>query len=204
WLWPRLETPAAPVYKVVGGLLVIAVLLYAGGLFWGLGFPINKKIWTSSYVLYTTGLALFSLGAMIWFIEVLNVKNALTRFCDVFGKNPLFIFVLSGVLPRLLGLIRIPMGVDASGGTLYTTPLRWFYTEVCAHVPGPPEVGSFCYALAFLAVCWGSCYVLDRKRISIKVGGYPSLGTPADGFVSSCVRCGGQIVMMSFSLASAN
>src|SRR5690606_39975782 len=66
-------------------------------------------------------------------------------------------------------LIRIPMGVDDSGGMRYTTPLRWFYTDVCAHVPGPPEVGSFCYALAFLAVCWAICYVLDRKKIYVKV-----------------------------------
>jgi len=169
WLWPRLETPAAPVYKVVGGLLVIAVLLYAGGLFWGLGFPINKKIWTSSYVLYTTGLALFSLGAMIWFIEVLNVKNALTRFCDVFGKNPLFIFVLSGVLPRLLGLIRISAGTNSAGEPVYTTPLNWFYSNVCAKVPGPPEIGSLVYALTFVAFCWAICYVMDKRGIYVKV-----------------------------------
>lgn len=169
WLWPRLKASVEPIYKMLAGLFVVAALLSLLGLFWGLEFPINKKIWTSSYVLYTSGLALFTIGVMIWFIEVLGTKNWLTRFFDVFGKNPLFIFVLSGVLPRLLGLIRIPMGVDDSGGTRYTTPLRWFYTEVCAQVPGPPEVGSFCYALAFLAVCWGICYVLDKKKIYIKV-----------------------------------
>lgn len=169
WLWPRLQASVEPLYKMLAGLFVVAALLALLGLFWGLEFPINKKIWTSSYVVYTSGLALLTIGVMIWFIEVVGIRNWLTRFFDVFGKNPLFIFVLSGMLPRLLGLIRIPMGVDVSGGTRYTTPLHWFYSEVCAHVPGPPEVGSFCYALVFLVVCWGICYVLARKKIYIKV-----------------------------------
>src|SRR5690606_37156442 len=165
WLWPKLPVLDVPIYKMLAGLFAIAVLLYIGGLFWGLAFPINKKIWTSSYVLYTSGLALFVLGVAIWFIEVLNIRNSVTRFFDVFGKNPLFIFVLSGILPRLLGLFRIEAGVGEAGDPLYTTPLRWFYTEVCAKAPGPPEIGSFCYALVFLGICWSIGYVLDRKGI---------------------------------------
>ncbi|SFB82755.1 Predicted acyltransferase [Parapedobacter composti] len=169
WLWPRHWSSGEPIYPMLGGLFVVAVLMTLLGLFWGLAFPINKKIWTGSYVLYTTGLAMLAIGTMIWFIEVLKVRNGLTRFFDVFGKNPLFIFVLSGALPRLLGLVRIPAGVDAAGENRYTTPLRWFYTEICAKVPGPPEVGSFCYALAFLGLCWAICYMLDKKGIYIKV-----------------------------------
>ncbi|WP_257666076.1 acyltransferase family protein [Parapedobacter tibetensis] len=173
WLWSSLDTVAEHgghrTYRMLSGMFVVAILLCLMGMFWGLDFPINKKIWTSSYVLYTTGLALMSIGVMIWFIEVLKVRNGLTRFFDVFGKNPLFIFVLSGLLPRLLGLLRIKTGVGDTGETLYTTPLRWFYTEICAKAPGPPEVGSFCYALAFLALCWAIGYLLDRKGIYIKV-----------------------------------
>lgn len=169
WLWPKLAVSSEPVYKMLAGLLVMAALLSLSGMFWGLDFPINKKIWTSSYVLYTSGLALFTIGSMIWFIEVLGIRNWLTRFFDVFGKNPLFIFVLSGMLPRLLGLLRIRVGVDEAGEELFTTPLRWFYSEVCANVPGPPELGSICYALAFLTLCWSICYVLDKKGIYIKV-----------------------------------
>ena len=169
WAWRNLSATDEPLYRMLSGLLVIAALLSVLGLFWGLGFPINKKIWTSSYVLYTTGLALFTIGVLIWFIEVLDVRNALTRFFDVFGKNPLFIFVLSGMLPRLLGLLRIKAGSNEAGEQLYTTPLGWFYSEVCSRVPGPPEVGSLCYALAFMGFCWAICYVLDRKGIYIKV-----------------------------------
>lgn len=151
------------------GFLIIGILAALIGLAWGLVFPINKKIWTSSYVFYTTGLAMLSIGVMIWYIEVLGIKNSLTRFFDVFGKNPLFIFVLSGLLPKTLALFRWQVGINADGNPVYTTPLRWFYNEVCAQVPGPPEFGSFAYALCFLALCWGIAYLMDKKRIYIKV-----------------------------------
>ncbi len=172
WLWPnvwRKQPEARSADNMLAGLFVVAALLALLGLFWGLAFPINKKIWTSSFVLYTTGLALFSIGTSVWFIEVLGVRNGFTRFFDVFGKNPLFIYVLSGMLPRLSGILRFQVGVDAAGERVYSTPLAWFYQEVCAKVPGPPEVGSLCYALVFLGGCWAICYVLDRKGIYIKV-----------------------------------
>lgn len=159
----------AYLHRMMSGLFVAGVLLIIGGLAWGLVFPINKKIWTSSYVLYTTGLAVLIIGVMIWYIEGLGVKNKLTRFFDVFGKNPLFIFVLSGFLPKTLGLLRWSTGTNAEGNPIYTSPLRWFYTEVCAKVPGPAEYGSFLYALCFLTLCWAIAYWLDKKKIYIKV-----------------------------------
>lgn len=158
-LWRGVRSSEKSIYRMLSGLFTVAVLLAVAGMFWGLAFPINKKIWTSSYVLYTTGLALLTIGTAIWFIEVMRMRNGLTRFFDVFGKNPLFIFVLSGALPRLLGLFRVEG----------TTPLNWFYVNVCAKIPGPPEIGSFCYALAFLGLCWAIGYMLDRKGIYIKV-----------------------------------
>lgn len=163
------EDPKSRLYRMLSGLLVIGVLTAFIGLAWGQFFPINKKIWTSSYVFYTTGLAIFTIGVMIWYIEVLGWKNSLTRFFDVFGKNPLFIFVLSGLLPRFLALFRWETGVSAQGQAIYTSPLRWFYTDVCAKVPGPPEYGSFVYALCFLALCWFIAYLLDKKKIYIRV-----------------------------------
>ena len=170
WVWEKLRMPSnPPIYRMLSGLLVIGAVATLIGLAWGEFFPINKKIWTSSYVFYTTGLAVISIGVMIWYIEVLGVKNSFTRFFDVFGKNPLFIFVLSGLLPRLLALFRWQTGVNADGNAIYTSPLPWFYREVCAKVPGPTEYGSFCYALAFLVLCWGIAYWLDRRKIYIKV-----------------------------------
>lgn len=72
--------------------------------------------------------------------------------------------MLSGLLPRFLGLFRIPNGMAEDGTAKYTTALAWFYNNVCAQIPGPPEVGSFVYSLCFLAVMWAICYALDKKR----------------------------------------
>lgn len=157
------------VYRTVSALMVTAALLTFAGLAWGLGFPINKKIWTSSYVLYTSGLAITALSVLIWFIEIKGLKNFATKFFDVFGKNPLFIFVMSALIPKTLSLIRIDGGMDNTGNPTYTSPLRWFYTEICAKFPGPPEIGSFIYAICFLSLLWAICYVMDKKRIYVKV-----------------------------------
>ena len=106
---------------------------------------------------------------MIWFIEILNVKNGVMKFFDVFGKNPLFIFAFSGLFPRLLGLIRIENGFTDQGEIKYISPLTWFYENICAKLPGIPEIGSFIYSLIFLAFFWALAYWLDQKKIYVKV-----------------------------------
>lgn len=169
WIWPKVPVSKEPHFKLLAGLLVTGFILVVLAWTWSLGFPINKKIWTSSYVLYTTGLGVMTIAGMIWFIEVQGVKNVLTKFFDVFGKNPLFIFVLSGLLPRFLGLFPFADGVNDAGEVNYTTALTWFYKHVCAQIPGPPEVGSFVFSLCFLTVMWAICYVLDKKKIYVKV-----------------------------------
>ncbi len=169
WLWPKVPKSNEPHFKLLSGLCITGFILVVLAWIWSLGFPINKKIWTSSYVLYTIGLGTLTISGMIWFIEVQGVKNKLTRFFDVFGKNPLFIFVLSGLLPRFLGLFRIADGVMDDGSVRYENALSWFYKHVCAKIPGDPAWGSLCYALCFLALMWLVAYVLDKKKIYIKV-----------------------------------
>lgn len=169
WIWRKVPSSNEPHFKLLSGLLVTGFILLVLGWVWSLGFPINKKIWTSSYVLYTTGLATMTIAGMIWYIEVQGVRNTITKFFDVFGKNPLFIFVLSALIPKSLALVRIPAGINQQGEQIFTSPLRWFYNTVCAPIPGPPEVGSFVYSLFFLAFMWAICYVLDKKKIYIKV-----------------------------------
>ncbi len=169
WLWTKVPTSSEPHFKLLAGLLVTGFICLVLAWTWSLGFPINKKIWTSSYVLYTTGLAILCIGTMIWYIEVQGVKNWLTKFFDVFGKNPLFIFVLSGVFADILDFIKIPNGVNADGNPVTIHPLTWFYKNICAQLPGPPEVGSFAFSLCFVAFMWAICYWLDKKKIYIKV-----------------------------------
>lgn len=169
WLSKALPESNQPNYRLVSGLFVLGTIALVIGYFWQLEFPYNKKIWSSSYVIHTTGLSLFTIATMIWFIEILNIKNGVMKFFDVFGKNPLFIFAFSGLFPRLLGLIRIENGLNEEGLIKYISPLGWFYETVCAKIPVIPEVGSFVYSLIFLGFFWALAYYLDQKKIYIKV-----------------------------------
>ncbi len=156
--------------EMLNGLFVAGCVLIVTGLAWDMVFPINKKIWTSSYTIYTTGLALLTLSVMIYLIEFKNAKGAWSRFFDAFGKNALFIFVLSGVLPRLLALIRISGAIDATGKQKYLSPFGWFYEHICKPIlPVEPRLGSLIYALCFIAMMWFFAWLMDRKNIYIKV-----------------------------------
>ncbi len=150
-------------YEMLSNLLIAGIVMIVGGLCWDLVFPINKKIWSSSYVLYTTGLAMLSIGVLIYLIEFRSVTGAWSRFFDVFGKNPLFIFVLSGFLPRVLGLIRF------NDGTETTTPLAWFWNHVCKPISTDLRNGSLVYALIMISFYWLIVYWMDKKKIYVKV-----------------------------------
>jgi predicted acyltransferase len=156
-------------YPMVTGLFAAGIALTVTGMCWDLVFPINKKIWTSSYTVYTSGLAILILATMIYYIEIKQQKGWLAKFFDVFGKNALFVFALSGFLPRISGLIRIPNGIGENGQPKYLSLFGWFYEHVCKPIPGPPENGSLVYALLMIAFYWAICYWLDKKKIYIKV-----------------------------------
>ena len=156
--------------EMLNGLFVAGAVLIFAGFMWDMVFPINKKIWTSSYTVYTTGLALIVLSVLIYLIEFKNAKGAWSRFFDVFGKNALFIFALSGILPRLLALIRINNGLTADGKPKYLSPFSWFYENLCKPIfTSDPRIGSFIYALCFIAMMWFFAWWMDRKKIYIKV-----------------------------------
>lgn len=157
-------------HEMLNGLFVAGCVLTGVGLFWEMFFPINKKIWTSSYVTYTTGLALLIIGVMIWLIEFKGRMGFAGRFFNVFGKNALFIFVLSGLLPRLLGLIRIPGTIAPDGKQKFLSPFGWFYEHACKPIfSGDPRFGSLLYALCFIVMMWFFAWLLHRKKIYIKV-----------------------------------
>ena len=145
---------------MINGLFVGAIALLVTGFCWDMVMPINKKIWTSSYVVYTTGLAILTLATMIYFIEIKRVKTKIASFFDVFGKNALFVFALSAFLPKGLALIHLEKGV---------TPWNWLYKKVLIYTPGLPENGSLLYALTVITFMWLICWALDRKKIYIKV-----------------------------------
>lgn len=156
-------------YEMLSNLFVIGCILIFTGFAWDMIFPINKKIWTSSYVIYTTGLAALLIGVMIYLIEFRNIKGTWSKFFDVFGKNPLFIFVLSGFLPRLLALIRIPVINQETGKTIMHSPFSWFYDFFCKNISADLRVGSLLYATCMIIFYWFIAWLLDRKKIYIKV-----------------------------------
>ncbi len=156
-------------YEMLTHLFVASVLTLFVAIIWEQWFPYNKKIWTSSYVVYTTGLAMMIIATIIYLIEFKGVKNWLTKFFDVFGKNPLFIFCLSGFLPRILWLIRWQIGTAATGKPTYENPLSWLYHTICQPVFADERNGSLMYAIINIAFYWFIVYVLDKKKIYIKV-----------------------------------
>jgi len=156
--------------EMLNGLFVAGAVLIFTGFTWDMVFPINKKIWTSSYTVYTTGLALVVLSVLINLIEFKNARGAWSRFFDVFGKNALFIFALSGILPRLLALVRINNGVAADGKPKFLSPFGWFYEYLCKPIfPSDPRIGSLVYAILFIVMMWSFAWWMDKKKIYIKV-----------------------------------
>jgi predicted acyltransferase len=147
------------------GLLVLAYL-------WQLQMPLNKKIWTSSYVLHTTGLAMLALALLIYALEIQRSPGPwmpLCRFFEWFGKNPLFIFVLSGFVPRVLALWRWPVGTGEQGQTLFTSPLPWLYQQGFAGIGSDPRLGSLLFAVANLCVYGAIAWWMNRRGIYIRV-----------------------------------
>ncbi|MDQ6814072.1 MAG: DUF5009 domain-containing protein [Bacteroidota bacterium] len=156
-------------WEMLSHLFIAGSLLVFAGFCWDMIFPINKKIWTSSFVLYTSGLAAMVLGFLIYLIEFKNAKGVWSRFFDVFGKNPLFIFFLSGFLPRVLALIRWTDHIDEQGKPVFISPFPWFYQHVCKPLSSDLKTSSLFYALCMVAFYWLIVYLLDRKKIYIKV-----------------------------------
>ena len=137
--------------------MIAAVILVFVALCWHLVFPINKKIWTSSFVLLTTGISTMILCVLIYVIQVMK-RDKWTYFFNVFGKNPLFIYILSGIL---LGLLRlIPVGNS-------TFP-DWLYRDFFGGLFSPINA-SLLFALFYMLLNWLVGYFLDKKKLYIKV-----------------------------------
>jgi predicted acyltransferase len=135
-----------------------------GGL-WNFSFPVNKKLWTSSYVLYAAGWSLLLLALCIWLIDIRSSRrtDAQTRstykILLVFGTNAIAAYVVSELLPGALDFIHPHPGVPL---------LRWFYREILHIIPYTP-MASMVFCIVFAAVCWLPIYALYRRRIFLKI-----------------------------------
>lgn len=144
-------------------LVIYGAIGTVAGYVWGLFLPINKPLWTGSYVLYTAGLAALLFALLIFIIDIKGYRKW-TSFFVVFGMNPLFIFALSGIWAKTLSrLIRIP---DAEGNAIAGS--TWLYQNVFVPLAGNMN-GSLLYALTHIFFFWLIGYVLYKNRIFIKV-----------------------------------
>jgi predicted acyltransferase len=147
-------------YETISKMMIAGATLIFLALTWNMVFPINKKLWTSSFVLLTVGLDLVVLSVLVYAIELYRSKKPRrwTNFFVVFGRNPLFIYLLSEVL--LMVLYMIPVGNS-------TLP-QWLYDDFFGSFASPVNA-SFLFAFFFMLTNWAVGYFLDKKRIYIRV-----------------------------------
>jgi predicted acyltransferase len=147
-------------YETIAKLLLSGAALIFIALCWDSVFPINKKLWTSSFILLTGGLSLASIAALLFIVEIKHWnKWNWTYFFNVFGKNPLFIYLLAEFSSRILNLVEV--GEDMS---LKAAIGKGFFQSI---VPGPS--GSLLFAISFMLMCWLIGLWMDKKHIYIKV-----------------------------------
>ena len=150
------------------GIFFASIALIASGAVWNFWFPINKKLWTSSYVLFAAGLSLLLFSLTIWLVDVRRQSLPETERSEhprwlvpffVFGVNSIAAYVFSELLAAFLGTVQVAPHLSIAG---------WLYGHLHAVVPDP-SLASLIYALLYVAFCWIPIYVLYRRNIYLKV-----------------------------------
>ncbi len=136
---------------LAGGACVLVALAWDGA------FPINKKLWTSSYVVCTVGIDLALLGLLVLVVDLLGVRRG-TYFFEVFGRNTLFLYLFSEIVSSILWLSHV--GKQETFMWLYATGFQSWAGD---------RNGSLLFALAFMTFCWLIGYAMDRKKIYIRL-----------------------------------
>lgn len=158
---------------VVAQLFVIGFLCLAGGIVWGICYPVIKALWTGSYVLYAGGWAILMLAFFIYFIDIKGKEKIFTPF-KALGMNPLFAFVMAGLFAKILGqMIKWKATIKLADGTIKEktwSVLSWFYNNVCVAIVGENnELSSLIFALVYVAVFTAMAMFLYKKKIIIKL-----------------------------------
>lgn len=150
-----------PAIKKVGAMLLWGVAAIAIGWLWSFFLPINKSLWTSSYALFMSGMAMVTLGICIYLVDIRGWQKGIQPF-RVYGMNAITVFVLSGIVGRLLYLIKWPTGDDLitlKGWLMDSVFLPWL----------SPVNASLAYALCFVFISYLAMLYLYNKQIFIKV-----------------------------------
>lgn len=139
-------------------LFLAGALVLSAGALWGLSFPINKKVWTSSYVLYAGGWSLLVCALCFWIVEVRKQRRGLSPWL-IFGTNAITAYMFAELLQSTLTVLH-------RNSTL--TVQRWLYAHILAIVPWPAWA-SLLYSIGFVVVCFIPIAVLYRRRIFIRI-----------------------------------
>jgi predicted acyltransferase len=146
----------------LNGLFAAGALAMMFGLMWHWVFPINKSLWTSSYVLFTAGTAAVTLATVMWVVDVRRVAGW-TRPFAVFGVNPMLAFVGSGIMARLIYSI-LKVDVDGKPVALQKAVHDALFASWLA-----PRNASLAFALTFVGVWAGLLWVAWRRNLILKV-----------------------------------
>jgi predicted acyltransferase len=147
-------------YETLARLMLFGALFIFIALCWNMVFPINKKLWTSSFVLLTSGIDLVLISALVYVIEMNDrIGKGWTQFFIIFGKNPLFIYLFSELLVTILFMIRIHKTESFFG----------WVNKTGFQVIAPGPVGSLLFALTYMLFCWSVGWALNKRRIYVKV-----------------------------------
>jgi predicted acyltransferase len=151
-----------PLAARLNGLFAVGALLMMVGLMWHWVFPINKSLWTSSYVVFTGGLAAVTLATCMWVIDVQGWRRW-SRFFEIYGTNPMIAFLGSGIMARLtVSILKVetPTGARAVSAVTHEALFAsWL----------PSKVASLAYAVSFVLVWFVILRVLWQRKIFLKV-----------------------------------
>jgi predicted acyltransferase len=145
------------------GMFAAGAVGFCAGEFFKLWFPINKKLWTSSYVLLTAGLAMMSLALLYWLVDGKQWRGPWTKPFVVLGMNAIAAYVFA----ELLAIVLIGVNVHlANGATLSWAEFmnQQFFTPLAS-----PANASLLFSIVFLLVCLGAMWILYRKKIFLKI-----------------------------------
>ncbi len=145
-------------WKTVGWLAILGAALIGAGLLWGQYFPINKPIWTSSYVLYAGGIGMLILALLFIIVDIWGLKGW-TGFFNTFGTNALFTYVLAGIWTKTMLSIKI------GEFTLY----NWIFTHICSPLFDNQKIASLLFAIIQVTIIWAFGYILYRRKIIIRL-----------------------------------
>lgn len=158
--------------EAVGQLYTIGLITIAIGIILSPFIPINKPIWTPSYVFYAGGWSVMMLAFFIYFIDVKGKEKLFFPF-KALGLNPLFAFVMAGVFAKVLGrVIKWSTSTILADGTIKESTISastYIYRNCCVALLGDNEWGSLLYAIMYVSIFTLMAIFLYKKKIVIKL-----------------------------------